>query len=86
MSLTFEEEERRALRSWQRFDYKLNLACFRPLEELGRVVRMPEHFRANVRSLVIYMSDQIPMWLKLKPGRQAYAEFETRHGESMRRL
>ena len=42
VSLTYEEEERRALRSWHRFDYKLNLACFRPLEELAEVVMHPQ--------------------------------------------
>ena len=71
VSLSYEEEERRALRSWNRFDWKLNLACFRPLDELANVVRDAEGFRKNVRDLVIYMNDQIPMWLKLKPGRQA---------------
>ena len=42
VSLTYEEEERRALRSWHRFDWKLNVACFRPLEELADVVRDPQ--------------------------------------------
>ena len=42
VSLTYEEEERRALRSWHRFDWKLNVACFRPLEELGDVVKDPQ--------------------------------------------
>ena len=44
VSLTYEEEERRALRSWHRFDWKLNVACFRPLEELAEVVKGPEAF------------------------------------------
>ena len=86
VSLTYEEEERRALRSWHRFDHKLNLACFRPLEELAAVVKDPEAFRHNVRDLVIYMSDQIPMWLKIKPGKQVYAEFEIRKGNYERNL
>ena len=86
VSLTYDEEERRALRSWHRFDWKLNLACFRPLEELAEVVRGPEAFRTNVRDLVIFMNDQIPMWLKLKPGKQVYAEFETRKGRYERNL
>ena len=50
--------------------------CFRPLEELANLVRDPEGFRKNVRDLVIYMNDQIPMWLKVKPGKQAYADWE----------
>ena len=60
VSLTYEEEERRALRSWNRFDWKLNVACFRPLEELANLVRDPQGFRENVRDLVIYMNGQIP--------------------------
>ena len=86
VSLTYEEEERRALRSWHRFDWKLNLACFRPLEELALVVKDPEAVRNHVRDLVIFMNDQIPMWLKLKPGKQVYAEFETRKGKHARNL
>ena len=86
VSLTFEEEERRALRGWWRFDWKLNLACFRPLEELGALVRKPDLFREKVRELVIFMCDQIPMWLKIKPGAQVYAEFELRNGTHERNL
>ena len=86
VSLTYDEEERRALRGWFRFDHKLNLACFRPLEELAELVKDPEMFRECVRDLVIFMNDQIPMWLKLKPGKQAYAEFETRNGKHERNL
>ena len=56
VSLTYEEEDRRALRSWHRFDWKLNLACFRPLEELQDWVKDPEAFRKNVRNMVIYMN------------------------------
>ena len=41
----------------------------------------PKAFRENVRNLVIFMNDQIPMWLKLKPGKQVFAEFETRKGK-----
>ena len=86
VSLTYEEEERRALRSWYRFDWKLNLLCFRPLEELALVVKDPEAVRKHVRDLVSFMNDQIPMWLKLKPGKQVYAEFETRQGKTERNL
>ena len=86
VSLTYEEEERRALRSWHRFDWKLNVACFRPLEELADVVKDPQAFRENVRDLVIFMNDQIPMWLKLKPGKQIYAEFETAKRKNERNL
>ena len=53
VSLTYDEEERRALRGWFRFDFKLNVACFRPLEELSHLVSDPEMFRDNVRDLVV---------------------------------
>ena len=35
----------------------------------------------NKREPIIHMSDQIPMWLKLKPGKQVYADFELRGGK-----
>ena len=78
VSISYEEEERRALRGWYRFDWMLNLACFRPLNELSLRVKNAEEFRAHVKDLCIFMSDQIPMWLKLKPGHQVYASFEVR--------
>ena len=49
VSLTYDEAERRCVRTWWRFDHKLNLACFRPLEELALVVKEPEAFREHVR-------------------------------------
>ena len=33
-----------------------------------------------------FMNDQIQKWLKLKPGKQVYAEFETRNGKHERNL
>ena len=86
VSLALDEEERRCLRSWQRFDHKLHIACFSSIEELKEFVLNPEFFRLNIRNLVIYMSDQIPMWLKIKPGKQVYAEFEQRKGTYVRNL
>ena len=68
VSLTFDEEERRALRGWWCVDFKLCLATMVELEELSHLVSDPEMFRENVRDLVVFMSDQIPMWLKIKPG------------------
>ena len=50
------------------------------------MVKDPQAVRDNVRNLAIYMNDQIPMWLKLKPGKQVYAEFETRKGKYERNL
>ena len=68
VSLSYEEEERRRLRTWWRFDEKLHLACFKPLEELAEWVTDPEKSREHVRELIIWMNDQIPMWLNIKPG------------------
>ena len=84
--LSPEDEMRRALRSWWRFDQKLNLACFRPLEELQDWVKDPEAFRKNVRNMVIYMNAPVYMWLKVKPGKQVFSEFETRKGKCERNL
>ena len=39
-----------------------------------------------MRDLVIFMNDQIPMWLKLKPGKQVYVEYETGEGTYERNL
>ena len=86
VSLTYKAEERRALRSWHRFDWKVNMICFRPLEGLAQVVKDPEAVRKNARNTVIFMNDQLPMWLKLKPGMQVYAEFETARGHHERNL
>ena len=52
----------------------------------AQVVKDPEAVRNNARNTVIFMNDQIPMWLKLKPGKQVYAEFETRKGHYERNL
>ena len=49
-------------------------------KKMGHVVKDVEAFREKVRGLVIAMKHQIPMWLKLKPGKQVYADFETRKG------
>ena len=41
-------------------------------------MKEPKKFRENVRQLIIWMNDQIPMWLKIKPGKQIFAEYEVR--------
>ena len=38
--------------------------CFRPLEELANLVRDPQGFREHVRDLIIFMNDQIPIWMR----------------------
>ena len=55
-------------------------------KKMGHVVKDPEAFREKVRDLAIFMKHQIPMSLKLKPGKQVYADFETRKGRHERNL
>ena len=76
LSISMEEEERRALAGWHSFDQALRLACFDPVENLSDMVADPKAFRDNVEDLVIFMSDQVPMWLKISPGKQLYAAAE----------
>ncbi len=76
LSIPLEEEERRALHGWWSFDEALRIACVSPVSQLEDLVADPQGFRDNVENLVIFMSDQVPMWLKISPGKQLYAESE----------
>ena len=76
LSISLEEEEKRALAGWWSFDEALRIAVFDDKEVLQDFVPDPEAFREQVRDLVIFMSDQVPMWLKISPGKQLYAEHE----------
>ena len=67
---------RRVHESWWYSDWVMWLACFAPLEELGNHVENPKTFRDNVRTTVFCHSDQMPFWIKLKPGRQLCAPEE----------
>ena len=74
--LSLSQEKDRLLESWQFWDVVLDLACFRPLETLGEHVLNAKQFRDNVKATVICMSDQLPFWIKLVPGKQLYAPGE----------
>ena len=76
INLTLDEECQRVLDSWNFFDWVLWLASFASEEELAKHVRRPEVFREWVRQLVIVLSDQMPFWVKLQPGKQVYHESE----------
>ena len=52
------------------------LATFAPIEELGEHVIDPLEFRKNIRSTVVCMSDQMPFYIKLQPGKQLYTKDE----------
>ena len=54
------EEEKRCLGAWQLFDWVLRLAAFEDVSELGEHVMEPEKFRANLKKLVLFASDQMP--------------------------
>ncbi len=77
ISLSLDEERRRCHESWHMFDCALQLACFSPLPELGEHVLQPERFREQLRQHgCIVMSDQIPFFVKIAPGKQLYAPWE----------
>ena len=74
--VSLEQECKRLCESWQYWDYSMWLACFAEEEELASHVIQPEKFRANVKNMVIAMSDQLPFWIKLVPGKQLYMKGE----------
>ena len=76
LSISLEEEQRRALSGWHSFDEAVRLACFDPLDQLTDFCPNPQAFRDQVSDLVIFMSDQVPMWLKISPGTQLYGASE----------
>ena len=76
INLSLDEECQRVLDSWHFYDWVLWLACFASEEELGKHVMRPEVFRELIKQLVIVMSDQLPFWVKLQPGKQVYHKSE----------
>ena len=70
--------------SWQLFDYVQRLAAFGSKDELLEVVNSPESFIQHRKALVIVMSDQIPFYLKIQPGKQLYAHWETQNSKKDR--
>ena len=72
------EEKKRVHDSWWFYDWTMWLACFAPLEELGNHVTNPKLYRDNVRKTVLSHSDQMPFFVKLKPGKQMYLPEEVK--------
>ena len=76
VALTIDQEKKRVLEGWWAWDYLQWMAAFAPLEVLGEHIIQPEKFREGLKSAVICMSDQMPYFIKLRPGKQLYAEGE----------
>ena len=74
--LSLSQEKERLLESWQFWDVVLWLACFAPIELLGQHVINAQEFRDHVKQTVLVMSDQLPFWIKLVPGKQVFAPGE----------
>ena len=60
------------------------LACFAPLDKLAEYVMQPQKFREQIQHIVIVMSDQIPFFIKIRPGKQLYAPWEVSTKKSER--
>ena len=74
--LSLTQEKDRLLESWQFWDVVLWLACFAPIELLEQHVINAQEFRDHVKQTVLLMSDQLPFWIKLVPGKQVFAPGE----------
>jgi hypothetical protein len=59
----------------------MRIAAFGSREELAEMVNSPESFIKNRAQLTIVMSDQIPYYVKIQPGKQLYAEWERQSGK-----
>ena len=71
VELSAEEEERRCLAGWWHFDWLLYAVSLMPLDEFTRLdlVSDPGKVRENIKDFVVVMSDQVPCWLKIAPGK-----------------
>ena len=76
--LSMEEEEARVKQSWMAWDAAIHVAAFGSVEELSKYMAAPESFIASRFQLVIGMSDQIPVWVKIGRGKQIYSSAEVR--------
>ena len=70
--LSAAEEEARCHITWQEYDYQMWLALRAPKEALEGVVLELENFILARESLVLGYSDQVPVWVKLGPGKQLF--------------
>ena len=66
--LSMEEEEARVKQSWMAWDAAVNVAAFGTAEELKKYFAAPDSFIAARHQLVVGMSDQIPVWVKIGRG------------------
>ena len=76
--LSMEEEEARVKQSWMAWDAAVNVAAFGTELELKKYLAAPESFIAARHQLVIGMSDQIPVWVKIGRGKQIYSSAEVK--------
>ena len=83
--LSAEEEKVRLLETWQYWDHVIWLAAFGSDKELGEHLVDPPKFRKNLPNCVIAMTDQMPFWIKLTPGKQCYAKGEFKEGTVKKR-
>ena len=74
--LTMEEEEARVKATLQQFDYMMHVAAFGSIETLKKYVSDPVHWIENRGNVVIGMSDQIPVWVKIGRTKQVHCEEE----------
>ena len=62
------------------------MAAFEDISELGKDVLDPEGFRQNLNNMVLFMNDQMPRWVKVKPCKQVFADFETASGSPAKQI
>jgi len=74
--LTMEEEEARVKATWQQFDYMLHTAAFGSIEVLKKYIADPAHWMEHRGDIVVGMSDQIPVWIKIGRDKQLYCSEE----------
>ena len=78
MNLTPLEEKSRAEATWQNYDQVLHGVMNCEGKFLRSRFANPDQVNQNVRHTVLLFSDQIPVWIKIVPGRQLYAKGEVR--------
>ena len=76
--LSMEEEEARVKQSWMAWDAAIYAAAFADATQLQKFVAAPESFLEARHQLVIGMSDQIPVWVKIGRGKQIYSAAEVK--------
>ena len=85
-SMSLDEEAERVCETWYLFDFVMWLAAFADIEELAEHIIDPVEFRKNIKATVICMSDQMPFYIKLQPGKQLYTRDEVAAGKRKKPL